>query len=260
MTADPAVVVQRAQPQSRLARGRRVATWHPEWWLVALVASAWALLALADLASVRDAAAAHHHGLAELGASPSAWAGEFAWSGVMATAMMAPLVLPQVHFVARTSLWTRVGRNQALFLAGYLGLWTLAILVIAIAIDAVRPLVGAGGLVALAFGAAVLWQVTPVKRRAVRRCARCRPAPPRGRPADVAYLRFGLVTGWSCLLTCWALMAAASAGGHGVLVMAGLFGIQLRERMRPRTSARRLAIGLALLGVAVLTWTLTVTS
>ena len=260
MAAHSAAVKRKSPPRSLLARGSTLAAWHPEWWIVALAAAAWAALTLADLASVRDAAAAHHHSLSDLGASPAAWAAELSWSVVMATAMMAPLVVPQVHFVARTSLWTRVGRNQALFLAGYLGLWTAAIIAIATAVELLRTTTGANLTILGAFGVAGLWQLTPAKRRALRRCARCLPVPPRGRSADVAYLRFGVTTGWSCIVTCWAFMAAASASGHGVLVMAGLFGIQLRERMRPKTSARWLAAGVVLLGAAVITWTLTVTS
>ena len=52
-------------------------------------------------------------------------------------------------------------------------------------------------------------------------------------PPDEA-VEFGLVVGWSCVVTCSAIMTATVAAAHDVAVMAVLFGVQFRDRLGRR--------------------------
>ena len=54
-----------------------------------------------------------------------------------------------------------------------------------------------------------------MKRRAIFRCRRTLPLPPRGVRADLGVARFALLLGWRCLVSCWALMLVMVVMGHG---------------------------------------------
>jgi predicted metal-binding membrane protein len=83
---------------------------------------------------------------------------------------------------------------------------------------------------------ATSWEVSPTKRRRLRRCQRTVPLSPRGWRADSDCARYGVSTGLACVTTCWALMVAAAAFSHSLLVMAVLFGVQINGRYKRRPS------------------------
>lgn len=153
----------------------------------------------------------------------------FGW-GVMIVAMMPPLVLPSVRHVAFRSLRQRRDAAISEFLAGYLSVWS----VIGVAVLAAgnelrsqpaRPLVA----VAL-YGAAIVWEFTPAKRRALWRCHRIAPLALDGWRAHFSCLNFGAATGLNCLASCWLLMALPILAPHSTLAMVCIQAVMLRER------------------------------
>ena len=83
---------------------------------------------------------------------------------------------------------------------------------------------------AVGFGAALLWQVTTLKRRALLACHRTQPLAPAGWRADLDCLRFGWTIGVSCLVSCWALMLACLLSGHSLPAMFGATAVGWGER------------------------------
>jgi predicted metal-binding membrane protein len=99
---------------------------------------------------------------------------------------------------------------------------------------------------------AAIWQLTPLKRRAMRACHRGKTLPPQGWRATAGVARFGLFNAGACIVSCWALMLAmASAGSARLVWMAALTGIVAAEKLslKPGQTRRRVA---ALLAAAAL--------
>jgi hypothetical protein len=160
----------------------------------------------------------------------------------MSVAMMLPLTMASLRYVAVRSFPWRRGRSIGAWLTGYLGLWTLAILAISLPLMTLaalaRPMVAAG-----AFLFAAAWQLTPAKRWALRACHRTRPLHPTGIGADGSCFVYGARIAVACLGSCGPMMFAATASPWPALAMTGVFAIALYERYRPRphTAAAALA-------------------
>ena len=183
----------------------RVSWRHPEWWALALCVVAWGAMFRPH---------AHH------GARLTNWM-------IMTVAMMLPLVVQQIRFVADRSLWRRRHRAIAGFLIGYLATW----LVIGAAVSFVEP---SAVLAAAAFAVAGAWQLTRYKRMAMTACHRVTPLAPRGWRADRDCLRYGWSVGTYCVASCWALMMACAMAGHHPIAMIGVTAVMYAERyMRP---------------------------
>ncbi len=214
-------------------------------------AAGWVALVVAGVVHLaRTGSVGHDHALG-LGWSHSFAVG-LAWWAVMAVAMMVPVTLPSVRHVALGSTWRRRHRAVAVFLAAFLGVWlAFGTVIVAVSQAAVSRL-GPAATVVVAFAAAAAWQVSPAKRRGLRRCGRTMPLAPHGWRADRDCAHFGAVAGWSCVLSCWALMAATVAAAHSLVVMAVLFAVQLDERLRRRPASGASAVVVAGLGALVL--------
>lgn len=232
---------------------------HPEWWMLAGSAAFWIVLAAADHAILPRLCLS---AAGPIAASLAAWraaqaSSRLGWDVlgwlVMTAAMMPPLVVLPVRHVAFRSFRDRRHRAIAEFLAGYLAVWTLAGAVfIPAAIAAAaggtrqRPVILAAGTLA-----AALWQVTPWKRGALRRCHRMTALAPQGWRADAACLGFGLRAGGSCLASCWALMLVPMLAAHNLAALAAVQAVMLRERYQ-RQPRSRTATSFLLLGAALL--------
>ena len=198
-----------------------------------MVIAAWvAMLAssLADTGSVASTGESvhHHHGsaasgaagglVAALGAAAAGWL-------LMIMAMMLPVVVPLLYRVTVDSLPRRRVRAVSLVLAGYLGLWCaagmVALLIITPLQAASRPLgeIASTAPVVTMLLLAAGYELSPVKRRALRRCAVGYRLPPRGWAADRACLEAGLRHGRACLTSCAALMAVLVVAGHANLAL-----------------------------------------
>jgi predicted metal-binding membrane protein len=241
--------------------GREWLARHPEWWVLAVSAGAWLVLAVAAqhrmlpalcLAPSTDPLTASLAGLqAAQKSSQLAW--EVADWVLMIAAMMLPLVVLPVRHVAFRSFRDRRHRAIAEFLAGYVGVWILAgmaLLPVPIAASALGATQNRL-VVAIGYSIAVAWQLTPFKMGALRRCHRTVPLAPDGWRAAAACIRFGLGSGGSCLASCWALMAVPVLTSHGLAAMACIQAVMVRERYqrrpRPQTAASILLLGAAFL-------------
>jgi predicted metal-binding membrane protein len=174
------------------------------------------------------------------GVGVPAWAtGTLDWS-LMTVAMMVPLVLGPIRVVAARSLWRRRQRAIVGFLAGYLSRWLaagLAISVVLAALDSERWL-GLPAVAAAGFAAALVWQLTPSKRRALRSCHRTLPLAPQGWRADRDCFRYGWAISGYCIVSCWVLMLACLLAGHGAAAMVGAFVAGVAERFAFRPDQR----------------------
>ena len=193
----------------------RFAWSHPEWWSIALSAAAWITLAVTP---------AHHHAI---GFADALWL----WS-LMTAAMMLPLAIAPIRHVAFGSLWSRRHRAIACFLAGYLGTWMAAGVVIIGALRVVPAewnTYAAVGSVAIAIG----WRSTSTYQRALRACQRVVPLAPHDPRASLDALRYGWLIGRPCVITCWPLMIACALAGHTLVAMAALTLVAVGAQLDP---------------------------
>ncbi len=250
---------------------------YPGWWVLVLAVGCWLAIAATHLGFVTGGtgtghdpaiSSAGHH--LHAGSGPGEWnlagmARMLADWLLMAVAMMAPLAMPAVRHVAYNSFDSRRFRGSAIFLVSSLAIWIpfgIAVLGLRWSWDAYAPGLAAAWPLSFALLAAALWQFTPWKRRALNACRSPVPLRPFGYRADLSCMRFGVVHGWRCLLSCWAIMLAMGLMSHGGLpLMLGLSAVAVAEQRvhwRSRTrilQASGLALGviaaLAVLGVPV---------
>jgi predicted metal-binding membrane protein len=201
---------------------------YPEWWCLALSAATWAALGGRALL-----APAPHH--------PVAWPKELAEWLMMVIAMMLPLAAGSLRLTALASLWCRRDRAMAGFVVGFLGPWLLAgtgVAAVHVQFGRAVPDDAVPWLVCTAFACAAIWQLGPVKRRALVNCHQLLPLAPRGWRADRDCLRFGWTIGTACLTSCWLLMLACVLAGHELWTMLCATAIGTAERYPARPLRR----------------------
>jgi predicted metal-binding membrane protein len=175
--------------------------------------------------------------------------------GLMATAMMLPTALPAVRHVHASSVYWRRRRATVEFAVVYIGIWAAfgaAVLGLLSSQLPSYPGPTGGALLALA----ALWQLTPLKRRALWACHQGRTLPPHGWRATLGVVRFGLLNGTACLGSCWALMLTTAVAGSARLAwMAVLTAIVMAEKLSLKQGLVRRRVAL-LLAAAALGWLL----
>jgi predicted metal-binding membrane protein len=232
------------------AHGRQLALslqWRPEWRVAAVAAAAW-LAVLAGLGMHRAHLGPDH-------SPPAVIAGLPGWS-LMVVAMMVPVTLPAVRYVALNSMRRRRQRAMALYTTVYVALWALFGISALGGDHLARVHLGLSDrvLLALVLLTAAGWQLTRAKRRALYACGRTVPLPPLGRRADAGCTRFALLHTWRCIKSCWAIMLVMVAVGHSSLVwMVALTALVVAEELtvRGRRLTRPSAAALAAAAVAV---------
>lgn len=228
-------------PASPLAAWRDRAWQRPSWWLTAASLAAWWALVVVSIHPLV------HHGHGSLAELPLGAA--VAWWTAMVVAMMLPLTSADARWIAFRSLPSRRQFAVASFAAGFLAVWALAG---AVALLATAPVQGEPPALAVALAVAAGWQVAPLRRRALRRCAAIRAPAIRGwrAPADCA--RAGAVVGGRCIATCWAVMLPMAILHSPVLMAATALVVASERRPGPNPDRRggRPAEALALLAGA----------
>ncbi len=156
---------------------------------------------------------------------------------IMVVAMMAPLMCSCIQHIRETSLTRRRLRAIGLFLLGYFVIWMAAafvLLPIALTIRLFAPTsflpVFVGAVLAL------IWQMSPVKQKCLNRKHAHPSLAPFGLRADWEAIRFGLVHGWWCFSSCWALMLLAELFPSGHLIAMALFTLWLLAEELDRPS------------------------
>lgn len=201
-----------------LRRLRRLGSRHPEWWMLPAAAAAWVFLA------ARPHPHAHHGAPAHGGADALGLS-------AMVVAMMLPLVIADVRHAARFSPWRRRHRAVAAFMAAYLTVWMLAMLVIDAGWRWAASRVESATAAVCVTLAAALWEIVRANRHAGSHPHAATPAT-RAWRTDVECARAGAITGGRCVGACWALMAACVAFAHSLPLMIGIFLVQLGGRYR----------------------------
>jgi len=205
--------------------------WHsllerrPE--LLALTAAAVAWVALLTLLLAPDASSPSssppHDHAAMHGTGPpadgellsEAGRGALLWV-MMVVAMMLPLAVPGIRYVAR--MVPRRGRLGATstFAAAYVVVWLPGVAVV-VAVHGQMP--SGWPVVATAFLLAAAWELTPAKRTALLRCHR-RHVVRAGQPARRrTCLVFGLRRGGWCVVSCGPAMLALMVGHHALVAL-----------------------------------------
>jgi predicted metal-binding membrane protein len=232
------------------------------WLVLSAIGAAWTLAVAADRTGW--ARALHNHG--EVPRGTSLWAALLlfllAWQAMIA-AMMLPSSLPLIRlFEAASRSQEHVRRVRAVFLAGYVAVWTvfgaiafLGDLGLHRAVDHVptlaeRPQLLAGTIL----GLAGVFQFSDLKDRCLSKCRH--PAPyllAHYRRGEGAAFRLGLGHGIFCLGCCWALMLVMFALGAAVLWwMAALTALMVYEKVGRHGAAAARVAGVALIAAAVL--------
>lgn len=188
----------------------------PEYWMLALSATAWLFLATGQGGHV------HRQGMLD---------NLLHWM-VMVVAMMLPIQIQGVRRTAERSLWSRRDRSIAGYLVGYVSLWALAGLPLAWAsaefglTDRIDWTVGT----AIGLIIAAAWLVSPWKAIATRMCHRTSALPPLGWKADLACVGYGWNSGCGCVFNCWPLMLGCWLSGHSLVIMSFAFGLGWADR------------------------------
>ncbi len=215
--------------------------YHPEWCTLAVAAGGWLVLVAVAVAEPGLVL-----GMLEVHTPAEA----ITHSAVMSAAMMAPLVLDQVNYVAVFSLWRRRYRAAACYLTGYLGVWTLVGAVMMFAGTRAAALAGWRTALAATFAIAVAATASPRRRYRIRQCWATRPMAVQGWRADRDCLTLGLQMARQCVAASWALMLAVIVQ-HGLVMMAAATALTLVER-KGRLQGRQVAVVTGILGIASL--------
>jgi predicted metal-binding membrane protein len=176
---------------------------------------------------------------------------------LMTLAMMTPLTLPMLRHVSARSFASRRHRAVVLFLAGALTPWLLAGLV-GLPLLAAAPAWAVDGpwLATCGFLIAAVWQLSPMKRTALRRCHLTLPLAAHGRRADMDCVQQGLAHARACISSCWALMLAMTLSPYHPLVVVCMQGVVIAERRNCRPplvhTALALTVGAAIVSTAAL--------
>jgi predicted metal-binding membrane protein len=157
------------------------------------------------------------------------------WFAMLA-AMMSPLLSDPLLHVEQQSLRRRRWRQIALFVWGYLAVWSVAgatLVLVAIMVQAGLDQMRAAPVI-LGIVLAMIWQATPFKQRCLNGCHQHPSLAAFGVRADAEALLFGVSHGCWCVGACWALMLLTilvNGPLHWVVMAAVLIG-SLSERSR----------------------------
>ncbi|WP_066897276.1 copper chaperone [Mycolicibacterium houstonense] len=224
---------------------------HPELSLLVVALLAWLVVlvlhstmpshaAAQHCSASPDGGVLHHHGPASPGTAVRCTASSAGmprfpetpalWT-VMAAAMMLPTTLPVARSISLNGRWNRRHRNQALFAAGYLAVWSAFGAVAAVFARLAGPGSGGAMVVSGALAAAAAWELTRRKRFFLRACHRVRSLAADGRRADRACIGEGWRNGLQCTGSCGPMMVPMVLAPHSVWLMVLLFGLVSAEKL-----------------------------
>jgi predicted metal-binding membrane protein len=166
------------------------------------------------------------------GALDAATIGTVAVSSLaMIVATMAPLLAQPLTYIWNRSLSRRRRRASALFVAAYVGVWIVAMVLLQ---AAAAGLTGIAGGWVVVLGLALLWHASPLRQIALNRCHRLPNLSTFGRRADSDCLRYGFGAGLWCVAACCAAMFVPMVlvGSH-LIAMPVVATFLLLERQLP---------------------------
>lgn len=233
---------------------------YPQTWLWLWSGIAWTILISRMLAQYR---------MPDICSStPQLFSRQFISMGIdwclMIIAMMLPLLNEQTQHVA--SRMPSSMRSTAIqwFLLAYVLQWLLTgLLIYVLAYSTFNalpdlagqfkwPNAGRTALPALGFALAAAWVYSSMRRNAQLACSRTIPMRIHGWGARIDSLHFGILSGNSCLRTCWAPMLALMLAQHGLFLMLLVASLLAYERYFLSYKSRALAFAWASIALAFL--------
>jgi Predicted metal-binding integral membrane protein (DUF2182) len=222
---------------------------EPQWWLWVVALVGWAGLLTAFVAGLGAPAGHGHHAHA----IPLWWGHAVAAVGMVA--VMAPLISPNVRFAARRSPRRARGAAARAVVVGWALVWLGAAAVLGVGGVVLVGVLGELVTIALVTVAAVAWQYSARKRRALARCHAVLAPPLERARARRACRAHGIALGRDCVVSCGPLMALMAVAAHDPLVVAGAVGVAWYERRRRAhhdPATRVTAMAIAATGVVAL--------
>jgi predicted metal-binding membrane protein len=155
---------------------------------------------------------------------------------LMIAAMMLPLLIVPIRQVAFRSYRWRRGKAVAGFIAGYSAVWVITGLfaVVFLGVLAVTGLIATPVTGPIVLLAAAIWQLSPLRGDAMRRCHRSVALTPRGLAADLDCVHFGVSHGLACVTVCFPLMLATMIAVPGITAAVVLAVVLFFERAYQR--------------------------
>jgi predicted metal-binding membrane protein len=151
-----------------------------------------------------------------------------AWAAMLA-AMTPPMIVPQIdHVVDRARVGSWFGGPA--FVLGYAAVWLAAWAPLAALDLALRLILPADQVLVLLLAVGMLWQETPLKARALRRCHHRPPLRWRGLELARDAAGFGVRSGFWCLAACWPWMLVCLDGQGGLPLMVVIAILMWGER------------------------------
>jgi predicted metal-binding membrane protein len=195
-------------------------------------------------------------------AGPGTELGGIGWFAVVWVTMMAAMMLPSIAPMVLAHPRVQIGATPA-FVAGYLLTWAAVGILGWALVEGVRsldlgvlawdeagPYVAGGAILA-----AAIYQLSPLKKRSLRRCRNPRAfVSEHWRPGRVGALGMGIEHGRVCVGSSWALMATLFAlGVMSVGWMVLVAALIAAEKLLPwkEVATRGIVVLLAVLAVAV---------
>jgi predicted metal-binding membrane protein len=164
------------------------------------------------------------------------------WSWlIMLIAMMAPLLAEPIRHLWVRSLPRRRLMAIFVFVMAYITIWVLAGAVLSMVASQLQILSVHSSLTTpcLALAVVIVWQASPWKQVCLNYCHWSPRLSPFGLAADWDCWRFGMVKGFWCVGSCWALMLLPLAIVYaGLPLMLITSSILLVERWQPARPAR----------------------
>lgn len=166
------------------------------------------------------------------------------WSWlIMLVAMMTPLLADPIRHLWVRSLPRRRWLAVVLFLSSYVAIWMLAGIVLMLSTILLWLLVGDRWLTppVLTLSLALIWQSSPWKQDCLNHCHWTPRLSPFGMAANLDCLRYGIINGFWCVGSCWALMLLPLLAFHPSLTLMVTIVTSLLlvvERYRPARPVR----------------------
>jgi predicted metal-binding membrane protein len=152
---------------------------------------------------------------------------------LMLVAMMAPVLILPIRYLRVRSFTHRRARSTALFVLGYAAPWMVvggALLAMELLLQIVVPRSSWPPIAVLLL--ALVWQFSPLKQHSLNRCHAHTELAAFGAAADRDAVRFGIVHGLWCAVSCWALMLFPMLLPEGhMIAMAGVTLFVACERL-----------------------------
>ncbi len=159
---------------------------------------------------------------------------------LMLSAMMSPLLIGPLRHLSQRSLSRRRGRATLLFLTPYVAIWALGGFALEMTSDVLSRL---SLPIVVVFAVAIVWQLSPARKRCLNRHHAWPSLAAFGGDADRDAVRFGASQALWCFGSCWSLMLLPLVIATGSVALMAFVSLliwaeQLEKPRRPAWGLR----------------------